>query len=127
MQSIGKTLWSIPGGRIPLISSGHEPEFTSRDQLAILNAGDRDATITLTIFYADTDPVGPYSLTVPARRLRKTRFNDLIDPLAMPLDTDFGAVIESDVPVVVQFTRLDSRAEANAITGGIAFAHEAVP
>ena len=37
MEPFGKTRWIIPGGHIPLESIGHEPEFTSRDQIAILN------------------------------------------------------------------------------------------
>ena len=39
----------------------------------------------------------------------------------VPLGTDYAAVIESDVPVVVQHTRLDSRQAANTIMTTIAF------
>lgn len=46
---------------------------------------------------------------MPARRTRHVRFNDLTDPEPVPVDTDFASVIESDRPVVVQHTRLDSR------------------
>jgi len=37
------------------------------------------------------------------------RFNDLKDPAALPRDTDYSSVFESDVPIIVQHTRLDSR------------------
>jgi hypothetical protein len=40
--------------------------------------------------------------------VRNARFNDLIDPEALPLDTPYAAVIEANVPIVVQFGRLDS-------------------
>ncbi len=108
MKPIGRTTWAIPGGHIPLQSHGHEPEFTSRDELSVLNASDVEAHLEITIYYADREPVGPYRLTVPARRTRHVRFNDLIDPQAIPLDTDYASVIESDVPIVVQFSRLNS-------------------
>jgi hypothetical protein len=118
---IGCKLWAIPGGRIPEGGSGREPEFTSRDELCVLNAGDADAHLEITIYYADREPVGPYPLVVAARRVRQVRFNDLIDPSAMPLGTDYAAVVASDVPVTVQFTRLDTRQEALAIASVMAF------
>jgi len=121
VKAVGRTLWAVPGGRIPLQSTGHEPEFTSHDLLCLLNTGDRDARIEIMIFYEDRDPIGPYPLKVPARRTRHVRFNDLIDPEAMPLDTNYGSVIESDVPVVVQFTRLDSSRKENAGMSTMAF------
>jgi hypothetical protein len=121
VNAIGRTIWAIPGGHIPLLSTGHEPEFTSRDQLCLLNTNDRDARIEITIFYRDREPVGPYPLQVPARRTRHVRLNDLIDPEAIPLDTDYGIIIESDVPIVVQFTRLDSGRMENAGMSAVAF------
>lgn len=122
MRAIGHRLWAIPGGWIPLGSTGHEPEYTSYDQVCVLNTGDQDAHLAITIFYADREPVGPYHLTVPARRTRRVRFNDLIDPEAIPLETAYASVIEADVPVVVQFNRQDTRQAANAIASAIAFA-----
>lgn len=122
MKEIGRKIWVIAGGHIPLESTGHEPEFTSHDRLCILNTTDQTARVELTIFYADRDPVGPYRLEVPARRICHYRFNDLIDPQAMPLDTDFGCVVESSMPIVVQFSRLDSRQAENAIFSTMAYA-----
>jgi hypothetical protein len=49
------------------------------------------------------------------------RFNDLKDPEPIPLATDYASVIESDVPIVVQHTRLDSRQPENALLSTIAF------
>ena len=108
MAKIGRKTWVIPGGQIPLHSQGAEPENTSRDELFLLNTGKVEARLEMTIYYADRDPVGPYALTVPPRRMRNVRFNDLIDPEALPLDTPYAAVIGASVPIVVQFGRLDS-------------------
>jgi hypothetical protein len=68
--------------------------------------------------------VGPYNVTVPARRTSHVRFNDLNEPEPIPLDTDFASVIESDVPIVVQHTRLDSRQAENALLSTIAYASD---
>jgi hypothetical protein len=112
-EQIGKKVWAIPGGNIPLEQTGDEPDFTSHDSLWMLNTTDEDAQVEITIYYADREPIGPYPIEVEARRVRQVRFNDLIDPEAMPLETDYGAVVEASVPIVVQFTTMDTRQAAN--------------
>ena len=67
------------------------------------------------------EPVGPYHVLVPARRTAHVRFNNLEEPEPIPVDTDYASVIESDVPIVVQHTRLDSRQAENALLSTIAF------
>ncbi len=43
-------------------------------------------------------------------------------PEPVPADTDYASVIESDVPIVVQYSRLDSRQAENALLSSIAYA-----
>jgi hypothetical protein len=76
----------------------------------------------ITIFYSDREPSGPFRVTVPARRTRHLRFNDLTDPEPIPRDTDYASLIESDVPIIVQHTRLDSRQAENALITTVAYA-----
>src|ERR1041384_1608658 len=109
MNPIGSKRWAIAEGYIPPYSHGAAPQLTSHETVCILNAGDTDAHVQITIFYSDREPGGPYSIEVPARRTRHVRFNDLEVPEPISKDTDFASVIESDVPIVVQHTRLDSR------------------
>ena len=118
---IGRRRWAIAEGYIPASSTGPEPQMTSHETACILNAGARDAHVEITIFFADREPVGPYRVTVPARRTLHLRFNDLRDPAPIPLDTDYASVFESDEPIVVQHTRLDSRQSENALLSTIAF------
>jgi hypothetical protein len=121
MKAIGKRSWAIAEGYIPTRSHGPEPEMKSHETACILNAGDQDAHVQITVFFADKESVGPYEITVPARRTKHVRFNDLRQPEPIPQGTDFSSVIESDVPVVVQHTRLDSRQDANALLSTIAY------
>jgi hypothetical protein len=93
----------------------------SHETACLLNAGDRDAHVRLTIYFADRDPSGPYDVVVPARRTLHLRFNDLTDPAPVPRDTDYSSVIESDVPIVVQHTRLDSRQAEEALLSTVAY------
>lgn len=120
-MSIGSKVWAIAEGYIPPASNGPEPEMTSHETVCLLNCSDEEAHIAITIYYSDREPVGPYRVTVPARRTRHVRFNDLRDPEIIPRGTDFSSVIRSDVPVVAQHTRLDSRQAANALLSTIAY------
>ncbi len=121
MDQLGRRMWAVPGGHIPLRSTGREPEYNSHERICILNAGQEEADVRLTLFYADRDPIGPYPLKVKPRRVRQIRLNDLIDPQAMPLDTDYACVLESSVPVIVQFIRMDTSQAENALFGTMAF------
>ncbi len=121
MEAIGKTRWAIAEGYIPPGSTGDTRELVSHEAACILNAGDTEARIAITIFFKDRSPAGPYRATVPPQRTLHLRFNDLKDPEPIPHGTDYASVIESDVPVVVQHTRLDSRQAALALLSTIAF------
>lgn len=121
-EPIGRRRWAIAEGYIPGWSHGPEPQMISHETVCLLNASDQDAQVEITIFFKDREPAGPYRVPVPARRTRHIRFNDLTDPEPIPKDTDFASVIESDVPVVAQHTRLDSRQAENALMSTIAFA-----
>ena len=121
MTLTGKKRWAIAEGYIPGWSNGPAPQMLSHETACILNAGAEEAHLTITIFFADRDPVGPYRLTVPSRRTLHVRFNDLTEPAPVPRDTDFASLIESDVPIVVQHTRLDSRQAENALMTTVAY------
>ncbi|MGH9728958.1 MAG: sensory rhodopsin transducer [Candidatus Acidiferrales bacterium] len=122
MKPIGKRRWAIAEGYIPSWSNGPEPQMKSHETACILNAGDKVAHVRISVFFSDRDVVGPYKITIPAQRTQHIRFNDLVSPEAIPRDTDFSSVIECDVPIVVQHTRLDSRQAANALLSTIAYA-----
>ncbi|HEY2184068.1 MAG TPA: sensory rhodopsin transducer [Xanthobacteraceae bacterium] len=122
MEPIGRTRWAIAEGYIPSASSSSDRALVSHETACILNAADRDAHVVLTIFFADRAPVGPYQIVVRARRTLHLRFNDLDDPQQIPRDTEYASVFESDVPIIVQHTRLDSRRAEIALLSTIAYA-----
>jgi hypothetical protein len=124
MQAIGKCRWAIAEGYIPPASTGGGRALISHETACLLNAGDADAHVSITLFFKDREPAGPYRVTVGARRTLHLRFNDLDDPEPVPRDTDYASVIESDVPIVVQHTRLDSRQAELALLTTIAYAQD---
>lgn len=121
MQAIGKKIWAIAEGYIPPFGTGPEPEFTSHEAACMLNTSDVDAHVKITLYFEDKEPIGPYQITVPARRTLHLRFNNLTDPAPVPRGTGYASIIISDIPIVVQHTRLDSRQAANALISAIAY------
>jgi len=122
MEAIGRKRWAIAEGYIPSQSSFSERALISHETACILNAGNRDAHVAITIFFADRDPIGPYRVTVAARRTLHLRFNDLDDPQPIPRDTDYSSVFESDEAIIVQHTRLDSRHSEVSLLSTTAYA-----
>ena len=121
-MTIGSTRWAIAEGYIPANEAGEtDPRFVSHETACLLNCGERDAAVRITLYFRDREPVGPYRVTVPARRTLHLRFNDLDDPEPVPRDTDFASLVESDRPIVVQHTRLDSRRDALALLSTMAY------
>ena len=121
MTEIGRTRWAIAEGYIPAWSNGPEPEMTSHETAFILNASDRDARVRITVYFTDREPAGPYTLTVQARRTLHQRFNELTYPEPIPRGVSYASVIESDVPIVVQHTRIDTRQSQAALLSTIAY------
>jgi hypothetical protein len=109
MEPIGRRRWAIAEGYIPSQSSFTDSALVSHETACILNAGDQQAHVEITLFFSNREPVGPYRVTIAPRRTLHLRFNDLKEPAPVPRDTDFSSVFEADVPIVVQHTRLDSR------------------
>jgi hypothetical protein len=120
---MGKKKWAIAEGYIPGWSHGPEYLFTSHEAICILNAGDEEAKVQITVFFKDKPSIGPYPVTVGAERTLHFRMNDL-DPEKLPVATDYSCIIESNVPVVVQHTRLDSRQAENALMTTIAYSED---
>jgi len=119
-EAIGHRVWAIAEGYIQPASSGSSRELTSHETVCILNAGEKPAHVEITVYFTDRAPVGPYRFTIEAMRTRHLRFNEFADPQPVPTNTDFSSVIKSDVPIVVQHTRLDSRQAALALLSTMA-------
>lgn len=121
MKAIGKIDWAFSAGWIPFQSTGEEPEFISHDKIAVLNTSEEEALIEFFIFYENVKPVGPYSVKIKPLRLKKIRFNDLIDPEAMHLERNYSCYIRTNVKVIVQFSRMNTGSKSGAEMGSMAF------
>ncbi len=95
--------------------------MTSHESANILNTADKEAHVEIMIYFTDKDPIGSYKFTVMAKRTVHVRYNDLKDPAPIPTDTEYASTIISDIPIVVQHTRLDTRQSENALFSTIAY------
>lgn len=109
MPEIGHRRWAIAEGYIPGQSVSQDTALLSHETCCLLNAGERDAEVEITLYFEHREPAGPYRVSVPAKRTLHLRFNDLTDPQPVPRDTSYSSVIVASEPIVVQHTRLDSR------------------
>ncbi len=121
---MGRKRWAIAEGYLPGWSNGPQPEMRSHEAICLLNTGDRDARVEIMIYFSDREPAGPYKIVVPARRTQHLDVDKLTDPEPIPRATPYASAIESDVPIVVQYTRLDSRQAENALLSTVAYASD---
>ena len=103
----GKTHWFVPDAFLPAHSTGG---FESHEAACLLNAGSRRACVRLLFFFEDSDPLGPVELILDAQRTRHVRLDDpaALGGLELPRDVPYAYTVESDVPIVLQHSRLDT-------------------
>jgi hypothetical protein len=106
-MSGGKLRWFVPDAYLPAESTGG---FVSHEAACLLNAGDEPARVTLTFFFEDREPLGPVELTLDARRTWHVRLDDpgSLAGLELPRGVPFAYTVESDTPIVLQHSRLDT-------------------
>jgi hypothetical protein len=93
-NAIGHKRWAIAEGYIPEASHVHEPEMTSHETACLLNRIGMPTLKSQSILQTGSR-LGLMFLTVPAKRTKHFRFNDLRDPAPVPRGTDYASLIES--------------------------------
>lgn len=119
---LGKTSWVIPEGYLPATGPFPDnPALRSHETACLLNPNGKPAHVRIEVYFGDREPAGPYHVTVEARRTLHLRFDDLQDPEPLPRETDYASVFQSDLPVVIQHTRLDARLGSLSLMSTLAF------
>lgn len=118
-QAIGATHWIIPDGYIPPTSSG---ELESHESVCVLNCGTEAAKLEFTIYFEDRDPIEHIEYVVPGRRTKHIRTALLSNGSeSIPKGVPYAIEVSSDVPVIVQYSRLDSTQAENALMSTLGF------
>ena len=105
MRRQGSTTWFFPDGDIP---EPGDVEPKGHESLIMLNPGDDDAEVVITVYFEDREPAVLDPQLVGARRVRCIRTNEPIDGYQLPRG-QYALRLESSVPIVCQIGRLDVR------------------
>lgn len=118
-QARGEKRWFIPDGYIPEKSAG---ELTSHESVCVLNTSSEEALLRFTIFFEDRDPMDDILVVVPPRRTRHIRTSSLRkEGTPIPVGVPYAIELASDIPVVVQYSRLDATQAENALMSVMAY------
>jgi hypothetical protein len=121
MDPIGKTTWLIPDMYWPEITSqGH---YVSHESICVLNTSDEDCRVELILYFEDRKPVSGLSAVCAAQRTNHIRMDRLVgaDGKHIPRGVPYAAVVNAAIPVVVQYTRVDTTQSANSIMTTMAY------
>lgn len=115
----GHLQWYIPDGYIPPKSSG---ELASHESICVLNCYAEEARLEITIYFEDREPLEEIAYTVPGRRTKHIRTSRLEkNGEKIPVDVPYAIEISSSLPIIVQYSRLDTTQSELALMSSIAY------
>ena len=119
-QSNGKTFWFIPDAFYPVTDNG---EYVSHEAVCVLNTNDEDAHISITLFFEDKEPIGGFEAVCGARRTNHIRMDRIVskDGRKVERGIPYAMTVESDVPVIVQYSRCDTTQAPLSFMGLLAY------
>ncbi len=100
--------WLVPDGWMPAHGT---KQVEGHEAVCILNVSDVPAHLTFTFYFQDAEPQVLGGLECAARRTRHFRLDhpDELNGFVLAAETPYALVVESDVDVSVQHTRVDTR------------------
>jgi hypothetical protein len=125
MAGAGHRIWYIPDGYLPPTS--YAGSLVSHEAVCVLNTGSDDATVRLTIYFEDREPLRELTSRVPAERTLHIRLDnpEHTGKHRLPTGVPYAIRVESDVPVIVQHSRLDATQPALALFTTMAYPQDA--
>lgn len=110
-MAIGKKTWVFADGDLPPHPEGMgEPK--AHEALMVVNNNDQEAELKITILFDDKPPKSDLVLKVPAKRVSCFRMDQPIwgGDYKIPFG-QYALIVESGLPIVAVFGRLDRRKE----------------
>ncbi len=123
MKTYGKTTWLIPDA---FLGSESANELITHEAVCVINTSPEDATVRLTAIFEDRDPIDDFVAYCGSKRTHHIRLDKLRSEsgAGIPLDTPYALLVESNVPIVVQYSRLDASHAELALMTTMAWAAE---
>ena len=117
----GKTEWLVPDCYWPEVTTpGH---YVSHEAICVVNTGDKDAEIDLTLYFEDQDPIKGFKAVCGAERTNHIRLDKIVDANGnhIPMGKPYAIWAVSSVPVVMQYSRLDTTQANETLMTTIAY------
>ena len=89
------------GKRSWLVADCYWPEITTPGE---------DAQLAITLYFEDREPMTGFTAVCGARRTHHVRMDKLVDSNGahVPMGVPYAALVESNVPVICQYSRIDT-------------------
>ncbi|MEJ6950400.1 sensory rhodopsin transducer [Natronospora cellulosivora (SeqCode)] len=116
----GKKVWFIPDGYLPVKSNG---DFISHEAICVLNTSKQDADIDLIFYFEDRDPIKGFKASCPAERTNHIRLDKIESNKGekLPTGVPYAVMVESNSPIIVQHSRMDTSQKELALMSTIAY------
>lgn len=116
----GKTEWLIPDG---YMSDTKKGSLVSHEAICILNLSGKTAHIEITLYFEERAPLGGFHTVCENERTNHYRLDKAVNDRGqtIPKMTPYAVLVQSDVPVVVQASRLDVSQPEYALMTTIAY------
>jgi hypothetical protein len=120
MKAYGKKVWLIPDA---FLNSVSQNKNISHEAICVVNTSDVDAKIDLTLFFEDRDAITDFSSQCGAMKTHHIRLDKIrsAEGKQIPHDVPYAILVESNTPIVVQYSRLDTSSPEMALMTTIAY------
>lgn len=113
----GSKVWFIPDCYWPEITTGKH--YVSHESICVLNPSTVDAEIKITLYFEDREPLRGFRAVCGAERTNHVRLDQIKNDQSqvVPQGVPYAAMVESNHPVIIQYSRLDTtQAEIGLMT-----------
>jgi len=122
MKSEGSLVWYIPDAYLPQPVVGDGP-YIGHEAVCVLNVSAEDAHLHFDFYFEDRSPVKDIGVDVLSERTRHVRLDkpEQLSGFAVPVGVPYAIRVRSDVPVIVQYSRLDTTQKQCTLMTTMAF------
>jgi hypothetical protein len=106
--------WYIPDCYLGSVSHGSS---LTHEAVCVLNPGKTDADVKMTLLFEDRAEMPGFSASVRARSTNHIRLDKIVNGNGeiIPRDLPYAMEIDCDVPIRIQYTRVDTSQEELAL------------
>lgn len=117
----GKKSWIISDGFMNDTKNGN---FESHEAVCVLNLSGETADINITVYFEDREPLKNFKAQCPSERTNHIRLDKITNDKgeAIPRNLSYALLVESNVPIVVQHSRMDVSQPEMTLMTTIAYA-----